>query len=187
MAGGIAKRRARSRPDMVHGPSAGRLPSRASTVRFIARFSGLWLLGIGILSLFPSVSQFEVRLTSWKLGHVLTALGIDFTSHDAEFRIGASRILIVPDCTPLVPTVLLSSAILAYPARLTWRAAGIGAGILVLGAFNLLRILLVIAANLWVPRLAEGIHVHFFQTLTLVILCGLFAAWIALQSRPARS
>jgi len=58
---------------------------------------------------------------------------------------------------------------------------------MVIWLFNILRVLFYVALLAWSPFVSTFVHVFVLQTLTILLICGLFAFWIHLQRRSRRT
>jgi exosortase/archaeosortase family protein len=151
-------------------------------LRFLLRFVGGWAIALVLLAFAPGVERWAVRHTIGSLlfvTHLLRARGETFGDSVSLFGVWMQ---IVPDCTPLMPTTALWIAIAAFPG--TWRRkiAGVAAGALLLWIYNLLRIFALVPVLAYRPQLFEFIHVYLWQTVTLLVVFGLFLLWLRLQS-----
>src|SRR5262249_12608972 len=93
---------------------------------------------------------------------------------------------IVSDCTPLMPTVLLASAILAFPATWRWKALGLAAGAGALWAYNLTRVLALFVVKARWPQAFDFVHVYVWQSATLLVVFLLFRGWMGARARWQR-
>jgi exosortase/archaeosortase family protein len=101
------------------------------------------------------------------------------------FQLGPSRIQIVGECTPLMPTLVLAAAIAAYPTTRRAQVLGILGGGLVIWAFNLFRIGTLMAVIAWWPASFDFIHMYLWQTISLLVVLLVFLLWLRLfRERP---
>jgi exosortase/archaeosortase family protein len=168
-----------------------RAPRRAETraiLGFLARFGGGWIAALVLLALVPAIDQWAVRHTLSSLVAISRLFGLQATASGVGVTIGGVPMQIVPDCTPLMPTVALWIAIAAFPAPWRWKLGGLLAGALLLWLYNLGRILALVPVLRHRPQLFDFIHVYLWQTVTLVVVFALFMLWLRLQQlRPARA
>jgi exosortase/archaeosortase family protein len=132
------------------------------------------------LAIFPVVNDWAIRGTVWSLSLSRFA-GVDFRSEGARCRIAGENLQIVPDCTPIMPFIVFSAALVAFRAKPGQKVAGIVAGGAAFWVLNLVRIFLLVAVERWAPGFADFVHVYLFQTLTLVVACILLRTWIRAQ------
>ena len=93
---------------------------------------------------------------------------------------------IIQECTSLLPTLLLASAMLAAPAPIRMKLAGIVTAAAVLWIYNLLRLYAAATVLYLFPSAFEFVHVIIWQGATLFFVVALFAGWLqfALRTGP---
>lgn len=151
---------------------------------FVARFVGAWLLALGVLAVSPGIERWCIAAMTDNLLLILRAIGADVSREGATLTVGRASLMIVAECTIVMPMLVLGAAIIAYPARLRWRLGGIGCGAVVLWIYNLFRVLALLAVMVWYPQLFDFVHVYLWQTFTLIVVLALFALWLRLQPVP---
>jgi exosortase/archaeosortase family protein len=159
----------------------GQRSAPSSATRFLTRVLLGWLGAVAILALFPAIEQVAVRATVWTLWGVLTAMSLHPVVSGAAVSSWGVSVEIVEECTPLLPAVVYGVAVLSYPARPRAKLFGIAAGITVLWIYNILRLIALYGVLVWQPRFFDLVHLYFWQTLTFVVLCGLFILWLWAQ------
>lgn len=168
------------------GPSVrsgeGGSPVRA-ILGFVLRFAAIWAALLFSISRFPQISEWAVAGTVGSLRLILGAAGLELWFDGDSFRIGQVIVKIVYDCTPVAPTAGLWAAMLAFPAPAPWKMAGLAGGAVALWFYNLARILLLLPVMLHYWPLYEALHAYVWQTLTLAVVCCLFAIWHRLEPR----
>jgi exosortase/archaeosortase family protein len=157
-------------------------------IGFVLRLLVGWAVAIGLLALAPGVEQWAVSAT---VGSVAAALRLG-TLHPrisgTTIILGDDALIIIPECTPLMPVLLLAIAMAAYPAPGRWKLAGIAAGIVALWIFNIIRMLALFATLVWWPGSFKFMHVYLWQSITLLVVSGLFMAWLRFSPPdPARA
>jgi exosortase/archaeosortase family protein len=151
---------------------------------FLARMLGGWVLATVLLALFPAVEHAMVAGTVTSVAVTLGALGFGPAVSGTTVTVGSAGLRIIPECTPLMPFLLFAIALLSWPAPWRWRLAGIGAGAVVLWAFNVLRMLGLLATLARWPDAFQFVHVYLWQTATLLVVSALFMLW--LRHAPGR-
>jgi exosortase/archaeosortase family protein len=174
------------RPGNHGARKPGALASRANrgAVGFVVRFLVGWALAIGILSLVPGIERWTVQNTVDAVLLVLRLVSLKPSTMGATIAVGSATLRIVPECTSLMPTLLLGIAMAAYPSALVWKAIGLSAGIALIWAVNLIRVLALLAVLQWWPNGFEFVHVYLWQTGMLLVVCAFFLAWLRME--PAR-
>jgi exosortase/archaeosortase family protein len=163
-------------------------PSRASlrpVGGFLLRFVGGWIVVLAVAAWTPGIEQWAVRNTIASLGVLSALLRLAFHADGNFVQMAGASVQIVPDCTPLMPAAALWISIFAFPSAWKWKWIGALAGLAVLWVYNLLRILALVPVLIHRPEWFEFIHVYLWQTMTLLVVFGLFVLWLGLQRRKA--
>lgn len=165
-------------------PDPGPAASRA-IAGFIARFVGGWVVVIALVTWVPALERWAVGHTVASLAQLARLLRLPFSATGSSIQIADAGMQIVPDCTPLMPIAALAIAVLAFPAAWRWRLGGLAVGAVALWLYNLARIFALVPVLIYRPEWFEFIHVYLWQTMTLLVVFGLFLLWLRLQrSRP---
>ncbi len=162
-------------------PPAG--PSRL--VGFVLRVLGLWATAALVIVLVPGVELWIIHATVASLAVLLPAVVPGVGLMGNEFHLGTASIQIVSDCTTLMPSALLIGAIVAYPARVVPKLAGLFAGLLLLWGFNAVRILVLLLVLVRYPAAFDLVHIYVWQTLTIAVVAAVFAVWVREVDRRA--
>ncbi len=173
--GGTDRRPARSGP----GPGASR-----AVLGFVARFAAAWVIALVAVAFIPGIERWAVRATVASLSLVLRALSIHAIVEGVDIQLARGSLDIVPDCTPLMPTIALWAALLAFPSSARWKAAGALVGAAALWIYDLVRVLAMMAVIAWRPTWFDFVHVYLWQSVTVIVVFGLFLLWLKLEPRP---
>jgi exosortase H (IPTLxxWG-CTERM-specific) len=155
------------------------VPTYRFAILFLALLTGMALaypalrlrLGhqIRAFELFTAELVYEVlRLFSDKAR--LEGRGIVFFDH--------FPVAIIDECTGVYEAVLLSAALLAFPASWGKTAIGFLLGLPLIYALNLARIVLLLCVGRWLPGAFELMHVYFWQVTMIAMVSGLWLAWV---------
>lgn len=160
-----------------------RKPARASgpprvAGGFLLRFLAGAFAGLGALAWFPGLTSAAIARTVRHAAAAARAIGWPVEAEGVALVWSGQHLEIVPECTPLVPMILLASAIAAYPAPLSARATGIAASLPLLWLYNLARVLTLALVVERRPEWFEFVHVYLWQAVTLAACAGLFALWL---------
>jgi exosortase/archaeosortase family protein len=151
----------------------------------LVRFVLAWLLGLLALAALPQVEGIAISGTLISISTAATLVGIPCRIVGSNLEIAGANLEIIMDCTPIMATIMLWSAMIAFPARGNWRALGMLAGLMVLWLYNIARVLalaLVLASH---PRWFNLVHIYLWQTLTLGVVGVIFALWtVPERQRP---
>lgn len=81
-------------------------PAGTGVLGFVLRFGVFWALALGILSQVPALERWAVDTTVTNLALVLRAIAADTIVSGNTMHTEGVSIEIVPDCTPLMPTLV---------------------------------------------------------------------------------
>ncbi len=154
---------------------------------FALRFVALWLLALGIASWKLLADRWAVDFTVANLSWVLRIASAHPEVAGSSVSAGGANIRIIPDCTPLMPTLALWAAMLAFPASLRHKTLGLAGGAIAVWAFNLARVLALMGVLVWAPRHFHFVHVYLWQTGTLLVVLGLFVLWVRMRTDAPRA
>ncbi|MFC1958448.1 exosortase H [Chloroflexota bacterium] len=93
------------------------------------------------------------------------------SSADFSMRIG-------PECTAIVPIILLLGAILAYPSGLRQKLAGLSVGTLVLFTLNQVRTVTLYYIGINTPSFFEIAHFVLWQSAMILVVIGIWLLWV---------
>jgi exosortase/archaeosortase family protein len=150
---------------------------------FLWRFVTTWVTGLGLLSVAPTVERSLIQATISSLRVLSQILRFGFSSSGPYVTVAGANLEIITDCTPIMPTLALWGAIVAFPAPVRWKAAGAILGAALLWGYNVARILVLAVVLRSNPASFEFVHVYLWQTLTMVVVLVYFVAWTRLLRR----
>ena len=110
---------------------------------------------------------------------MLSGMGIPCAAHGSIIALPRLALDVKFGCNGLEAVMIYSVAILAYPAPWKRRLAGMAAGLVVIQAVNLLRILGLAYAGLHMGSLFRYIHIYVAQGIMIAVSLGLFFAYMA--------
>ena len=171
----------RRRAPVTRRPTSGH-PAR-EVWGFVLRFLGLWLLALLVCSQLPAVERRAVDLTVTNLVHTLRAVAVEASVSGRTIEAGNASMRIIPDCTPLMPTLVLWAAMAAFPAPWRRKVAGFAWGAVAVWLFNLARVLVLFAVLRWNPQHFHFVHVYLWQTGTVLVVLALFVLWVRVPAR----
>ena len=168
-----------------HMPTA-LLPLPQGGSRFLMRFCGL---ALGAFAILYFATEGE---TAW-LTHVeasavlalLHGLGLHARLDGPRLAVPGFSASVVDQCTAVYESALLVAAILAFPANARERAWGIGIGVLLLVALNLVRIASLLVVGAWLPEWFTALHLYAWQAILAAAVVGFWLGWIARTHRDA--
>ena len=104
-------------------------------------------------------------------------IGIDAEAHGADVFYGRGSLRVVVGCNGVEALLILTAALLAFPAPWKHRTLGVALGIVAILGVNLVRLVnLVVVAKL-APSWLPVFHVYVWQVLIVLAAVGLFLAW----------
>ena len=113
---------------------------RRDFIVFLILFFALWLFSYLLTRRFHAIEIGMRLLVAGELGYVFTRADATFTFFTDH---GGERLIIITECTGLYTTIIFSSIIGAYPARIREKMAGLLIGIPSIHILNLVRMVVV--------------------------------------------
>jgi exosortase/archaeosortase family protein len=158
-------------------------------LRFLLLCVLYWALALAAISFFPGIEATAIEITLATLQASFGAAGIEVTRLGDTLVAGGAGVRIVADCSPHMPWLLFTGAVLAFPAPWSRRLAGLVAGIVAIHVFNVMRIAGLIGVLIRWPRWFDFAHVYLWQTGTVFMIVLCFLVWLRwaspLRPRPA--
>jgi len=93
------------------------------------------------------------------------------------FITGRHALQIVLDCAALDALALFAVTVLAFPVAVRVKLIGLGAGILIISGFNVLRIVILYVVGTKSPEIFDFLHEDVMALLIVLVSVGCFAAW----------
>jgi exosortase/archaeosortase family protein len=158
--------------------AARRAPLANPLTRFVVLLVLYWAAGWLLIALVPAIEHRVIAMTARSLFLVLRLVGLDpgITGHLVS--VGTSSLEIISECTSLVPSLLLTGAIAAYPASARARLIGGVAGLIGLWLFNVVRLIVLVLILMRAPGWFDFAHVYLWQTVSVLAAAALFALWL---------
>jgi exosortase H (IPTLxxWG-CTERM-specific) len=133
------------------------------------------LVDIGALDPF---FHFTARATGAILNHVGTSVQVNGNAIISS-HFYAGSMLIVANCTALIPIVIFISAVLAFPSTAKQKLIGIVLGIVGLFALNLVRtVSLFFIGSSFSQSVFEIAHMLVWQSLMIILAVVLWLVWV---------
>jgi len=157
--------------------------------RFLLLFVVYVAAGGFVLSL-PWVEQSLVapwtRLNARGTAAIARVLGIDAEAHGADVFYGWGSLRIVVGCNGVEALLILTSAVLAFPAPWRQRALGVTAGTVAILGVNLVRLVNLVVVAKVAPTWLPVFHVYVWQVLIVLVAVSLFLTWGTYVARRGR-
>lgn len=162
-------------------------PDLRPVALFLVRCLAYWGAALWAVSRLPRIEEFGVATTVGTLHVILRVFGTGVERMDSALYVGGTSVEIVSDCSPHMPYLIFAAVVLAFPASWRRRLLGLAAGALVIHAFNVVRILALIAVLVWRRSWFDFAHVYLWQTGTILVVFATFALWLKSLAPRARS
>lgn len=159
----------------------------------IARFCAIFFACIGVSaaaylalrhnSILDPLLNLNARLATsiWNVfGHSADVDGAVAASRDFNFEVTA-------ECTSIVPTGILVSAVLAWPSSRREKLVGVVVGTVLLFVINQIRILTLFYVGTSFPDFLDVAHYIVWQALIVLIALGLWLLWTEKLVRTSRN
>lgn len=152
------------------------------TYRFAILF-GLFLLAIALgypalrIRYAPAFSALEVgtaQVVAWVLGLFSDRVVLRGT----VVSLGNFSVSIIDECAGMYEILIFTAAVLAYPTSWGHAALGLGLGIPLLYAMNIVRIMGLLVVGSWHADFFAFMHVYFWQVTMLVMIAGTWLLWL---------
>jgi exosortase/archaeosortase family protein len=122
----------------------------------------------------------------------ITAALLDFTGRDVTVKdnvVSSPRFAfqIVDLCTAIMPMMILTAAVLAFPSRVKEKGVGLLLGLLGLFVVNQIRLVSLFYVGIYVPSIFGATHLLIWQALMIVLAIGLWLVWAYRYVRTASS
>jgi len=158
--------------------------------RFLLVFIGIGLLLYGLVYLPPIrdsvIAPFTDGLTA-AAGGLITRLGGQAWVQGNVLAIPGFSVRILDLCNGVEATLLLWTAMLAFPAPWRHRLWGLLIGMLGVQALNLARIVSLVYLGVWKPAWFYWVHWYVWDALILVDVLLIFLLWLRRLPAPMES
>ena len=143
----------------------------------------LALMGVAYNAAMPSLRgalESSVRATAVVIHALLQLLTNATTLRGNVVTFDGFGVAIILECVGLFEMLIYSACVLAFPAPLRARLAGIGLGCLVIYAFNVLRIGMLLWVGRYWNEYFDFFHIYFWQATLIAIIVSVLYGWIRL-------
>jgi exosortase/archaeosortase family protein len=135
-----------------------------------------------VMLLFASragVASWATEGTAWVSGVLVRLSGLPVTVSGSEIFLSSRVLSINLDCTSAYVAGTFVALILACPASWRMKLAGIGTGVPIILAANLVRLVAVAQVAVRFPGGFDFVHDYLFQVALLLVAAFLWVAWMA--------
>ena len=172
-------------PHRPVSPSPQGWRSRRPEIRFLAGFLGLLIAGFTVLSLNRVndhlVEPFTAGVAAASAA-LLDLLGQDVTIEGTVIRSPRFAVNIRNGCNGVETLIIFWAAVVAFPAGVRAKLAGLLLGTVAIQAINLIRVAALFLTGAYFPDFFDSSHTVVWQT--IVILCGV-VLWLLWANRFA--
>ncbi len=159
-------------------------------LKFLAIF-GLLMVGYYFVTTTDIVANrffpWYLKATTDAAGATMHAFQYKSVSVDGNDLVGKrGRITVERGCDAVAPTALFVSAVIASPAAVSLKLAGIIGGVAILMAVNLFRIISLFLTAVYWPKAFDVMHLDVWQAAFIflaIVLWALWASWAAKRRR----
>jgi archaeosortase B (VPXXXP-CTERM-specific) len=128
----------------------------------------------GFMAFTAGVTGFMLNLT----GRGVTVDGLIVSSSQFAFQI-------VDLCTAVMPMMIFTAAVLAYPSRLKEKIFGLIIGLAGIFLVNQVRLVSLYYIGIYLPDFFETAHLLVWQSLMILLAIGLWLLWVYKYVRSA--
>jgi len=151
----------------------------------ITFFSCVLIFGAIYLALrHNSILDPFLNLNAWMATEIWNLFGKSAEVSGAVATSTAFRFEVTAECTSIVPTAILISAVLAWPSTRKEKLIGALAGTAALFVINQIRILTLFYVGTSFPRFLDTAHYFVWQGLIVLIALGLWLFWVEKMVHP---
>ena len=151
-----------------------------TAVRFCLIFGAIlgawsmWYPSLVDMRVLEGLLEFVARLTGYALGILgsgIEVVGTQVSSPEFSMRIA-------PECTSIVPMVILLSGVMAYPSPIRQKLLCLVIGLPVLFLLNLVRTVSLFYIGIQFPDFFETAHYVVWQSVMILAVIAMWLFWI---------
>lgn len=154
--------------------------SKSPVLRFVLKFGILLALfyGLSATPWFDRMLYSYLEANAWLSNTILNGFGQH--THVSEVTIESPQFAIVlrRGCDAVEPTWLFCAAVLSFRAPFMRKLPGLAAGIVVLQALNLVRIVTLYWIGFHVPDFFDSAHTELWPAAFIIVAIALFICWM---------
>lgn len=149
--------------------------------RFCLLFLGL-LVGFYVLLTLDLIKNFfstpVTSLIASQGAFVLNLLGLNVHASGITISGAGFSVRILGNCNAILETVLLLSAVMAFPASLKEKVIGGSLGTIFIYLLNLLRVVILYLIGVYAPQHFEESHIYISQSIFIFLVAIFWLCWI---------
>ena len=148
--------------------------------RFLVRFGAALVVLYVLIVIPPSnthvVVPFTERIVAVSAA-LLRVMGEPVVLAGTVIRSGSFAVDVKNGCNGLEAAAIFTAAVIAFPATIRQRAAGLAVGFAVIQILNLVRVVSLFWLGVHRPAVFELFHAAVWQTALILVAVGLFIYW----------
>jgi exosortase/archaeosortase family protein len=138
---------------------------------------GLFIFLYSLITSSRPFHEFMV-ITARITGFMLNLIGQGVAVKDILVISSQFSFQIVDLCTAIMPMMIFTAAVLAYPSRLKEKALGLIIGLAGIFLINQIRLVSLFFIGAYLPGLFETAHLLVWQSLMILLAIGLWMIWV---------
>lgn len=160
---------------------------RQPVIKFVVFFFGLavlfYLLTNG--TWFDKFREPFLVLFTTVSSAILNLFGYETTAQGSQLSSSSFGVNIREGCDALAPAILFTVAVLAFPGAWKKKITGIVVGLATIFVLNLIRIISLYLAGVYVPDWFDFLHVEFWQVVFIALTVLVWLIWLRWSQKPA--
>lgn len=128
-----------------------------------------------------------LQKTAWVAGGIVNGLGFDgMEVRDKTLYSQRGTITVERGCDAIAPTALFLSAVIASPARWSFKLAGLFCGTFILMVVNVIRIITLFWTRVFWATAFDVMHLDIWQFLFILLAIFLWAIWASWTNKRTK-
>lgn len=168
------------------------LSANQKALRFLGLFAVIFGASYFVFGIAPGVRNHLIKpYTEWlavAVAAILNGLGEGASVIGQMVISRRFSLTIAMGCDGVEASSLFMAGVLAYPASRRAKLVGLLAGLPLIHLINLLRLVGLFYAGVYLPSVVEEIHVYIAQAIVILLSTAILIFWLerfAVRSRPA--
>jgi archaeosortase B (VPXXXP-CTERM-specific) len=129
------------------------------------------------------IPAFNMLATAQALFLILKFLGLGSSLNGNSIIFSNFALKIIRQCTGIFEVIALASCIIAYPTPLKTKLYGLAAGVPLIYAFNIARLILLAFLGIYSPAVFTAVHEYLLQLTFAFFVIFFFLFWIGKATR----
>ena len=110
--------------------------------------------------------------------HLFSCFDLRVTTSKKIVAYNGFAIRIIEECTGVYEILIFAAAVLAFPTTWSKKVAGLGMGVPILYAFNVIRIAVLMLVGKHYPQHFDFMHLYFWQATLILMITSVWLLWI---------